>query len=263
MTILAARTQLAAKLEVTEGTAETLSASDALLIANPEFRPAFEIGERENVSASLSQFSSVPGKRSAVIEFDVELKGSGTPGTPPALGKLLKACGFGETVVENTSVTYKPASANISSITMALYMDGVIKKIWGARGNVSLRLEGGLIGILHFVFTGADFSVEDGDLLSGVDYEDTVPPAFLNANFTIDSYAALISRLEIDMGNEVALRSDVNRESGYKAAIITRRKPVLTFDPEMVTVATYDFYGKLREGSEGNLNVQIGTSAGN
>ncbi len=262
--MLKALLQLAAKAEGTEGSAETLAGADALLVMNPSFRPSIEMGPRDNYSASLSRWASVPGKRSGVVEFDVELKGSGTAGTAPALGKLLKACGFGETVAASTSVTYKPASSAIGSMTLALYWNGVIEKIWGARGDVSLRLEDGKPGMLHFVFTGADFSVTDGAMLtSGVAYESTVPPAFLNAAFQVDSYAALVGALEFRMGNKVALRPDANASSGHKSAVITAREPVLTLDPEFVTVATYDFFGKLRSGNLGALTATLGATAGN
>ncbi len=263
MPLIEARTQVAAKIESIEGTAETLSASDAFLAANVKFTPNFAMGERKNVSSSLSPWASIPGVRSAKLEFDVELKGSGTAGTAPALGNLLKACGFGETVVANTSVTYAPASSSISSMTLAVYQDGVIKKIWGARGNVSLKLEDGAPGWLHFEFTGADFSVADGSMLSSVTYESTKPPAFLSATFTIDSYAALIGVLEINMNNEVNLRKDVNTESGYKSAVITGRRPTMTIDPEQVATTSYNFYSKLRSGSEGNLTLTLSGSAGN
>ena len=258
------RTQLAAKAEETEGTAIALAGANALLVQNPQFKPNTPPNTRENVTASLSRFASVPGARYATMEFDVELKGSGSAGTAPALGTLLKACGFGESVVESTSVTYTPASSGISSLTMAMYMDGIIKSIWGARGTVSLKIETGKYGLFHFVFTGADFSVETGAMLSsGVSYEATLPPAFLDASFTVDSYAALVGSLEFNMNNTVALRQDANAESGYLSAVITKREPSLSIDPEMVTVAVYDFYGELRSGTVGALTLTLGASAGN
>ncbi|HSW37862.1 MAG TPA: phage tail tube protein [Acidobacteriota bacterium] len=257
------KTQVAAKIEGTEGAAETLAAADAFLAENAKFKSTIGVSQRNSYSASLSPFAAIPGQRSAQIEFDVEVKGSGTAGTAPVLGKLLKACGFGETVAAGTSVTYKPASSGISSMTLALYMDGVIKKIWGARGDVSLKLENGKPAYLHFVFTGADFSVADGALLANVTYEATTPPPFMNATFTIDSYAALIASMNISMGNTVALRPDVNALSGHKSAVITKRDPKLTYDPELPTVAAYDFYGKLRSGAQGALTLALAGGAGN
>ena len=194
------KTQLAAQIETAEGSAGTLTGADVLLVANPSFKPNTPPIERDNTNSTMSQVAAVMGARSAVIEFDVELKGSGTPGTAPEYGKLLKMCGFSEnTVASPASVTYLPTSTyggspvSLPSGTLALYMDGVVKKIWGARGDVSLKLVTGKFGVLHFAFTGADFSVLDAALLSaGVSYQTTKPPVFMSASFTIDSYAAIL-----------------------------------------------------------------------
>jgi hypothetical protein len=258
------RAQIAAKIEVTEGTAIALAGADAFLAENITWTPGIEMHKRGNVSSSLSKFSEVAGARQASLDFDVELKGSGTAGTAPALGKLLKACGFGETVVAVTSVTYLPASTSISSLTMAMYNDGACYLMWGARGNVSLKLEKGKPGVLHFSFIGADFSVTDVALLTtGVSYETTKPQPFLSAAFLVDSYAALVGSLEFSMGNVLTLRPDVNSASGHKSVAITDRDPVLTLDPEMVLVATYDFFGKWRSASEGALTALVSGAAGN
>jgi hypothetical protein len=261
--MLEAKTQLAIKLESEEGTAETLAASDAILHANGKFTPDTPMYQRPMRSSSLSPFSSVPGARSATIEFDIELKGSGTAGTAPEWAAALLGCGFAEDVSAGVSVAYTPASASIGSYTLALYEDGMIHKIWGARGTVKLALKNGEPGMLSFSFKGADFSVADGALLSGVSYDSTKPPAFLSAQLTIDSYAALLSSLEIDMANALGLRSDANKASGYFSTIISSRVPIMTFDPEKVLVATYDFYGKLRSGAEGALSTVVGSTAGN
>jgi len=261
--MLEQRTQLAAETEAVEGIAETLVAADAVLHANGKFMGNTAMHQRPMRSTSLSPFSAVPGARSGQIEFDVELKGSGAAGTPPEFGELLQACGMLETIVAGTSVTYTPASSSIPSLTMALYEDGMINKIWGARGDVKLVMNQGEPVMLHFVFTGADFSVTDGAFLSGVSYLSTLPPAFLNAQMTVDSYAALVQKLEMAIGNKVALRPDANQSSGNKSALITSRVPVMSMDPEKVLVATYDFYGKLRSGNEGAFTAQIGATAGN
>jgi hypothetical protein len=258
------RSQLAAKIESVEGTAETLAGVDALLVINPKFKPTTAMNARQNITLSLSPFAEIPGARSATLEFDVELKTGGALGTPPEYGKLLKACGFAETTVVSTSVTYLPASTSISSLTLALFIDGIKKQIIGARGDVSLSIKTGGIGLLHFVFTGADFTVTDAALLStGLAYQTSKPFPFLNATFTVDSYAALLSSLDIKMNNKVQLRDSINKPSGYTSAWITDRTPSMTIDPELVTVASYDFYGKLRSGNEGALSTVIGTGAGN
>lgn len=258
------RAQLAAKIEETEGDAQTLAGADAFLAENIAFNPTTAMEQRNNVASSLSPFSQVAGVRSATMEFEVELKGSGEKGTAPALGKLLKACGFGEAVVVSASATYTPASTGLSSLTIGLYNDGVRYQIQGARGNVSLRLEKGKPGRFRFVFTGAEYVVGDVAMLSsGVSYETSKPQPFLSASLSIDSYAALVGLLEFNMGNEVTLRDSVNTASGHLSAVIAGRQPTLSLDPEMVTVATYDWFTKLKTANEGALTATLGATAGN
>ena len=47
------------------------------------------------------------------VTFEVEMAGSGTAGTAPAFGPLLKACGNSETIVTDTSVTYAPSKQQL------------------------------------------------------------------------------------------------------------------------------------------------------
>lgn len=261
MSILKRRTQIAAKAETNEGTAETLGSSDALLVFEPSYDPDIARYKRDPARSTLSQLESLPGERSGKITFIHELVGSGTKGVAPPYGPLLKACGFAETISTGTSVRYDRASASVPSLTLAMYMDGIIKKIWGARGDVKLVLEKGKPGLLHFAFTGADFSLVDGALLTGVSYLAVKPPVFLGAAFTFDSYAAIISKLEIEAGNKVELRDSVNASSGFLSALITEREPKATFDPEMVTVATKDFFGAWRGSTGAALAATLGSTA--
>jgi hypothetical protein len=263
MPLLLQKTQLAAKLEAVEGTAENPLAGDALLVINPAFVPQVEMHERKIVEGDLSTYKSLSGRRSAKLSFEVELKGSGSPGVAPEWGKLLRACGFDEDIVPSTSVTYAPASTAIPSVTLALYLDGLLAKLWGARGTVKLSFTAGKPGSLGLEFTGADFEVLDAAMLSGMSYETTEPEKFLEANFSVDSYAAKIEKLEMDIANSLQLRSDVNRPSGYISALITGRRPGGSLDPELTLVADYDWYAKWRNGTEGSLSTSLGVTAGN
>jgi len=263
--MLTKRAQIAIKVEAVEGTAETLAGADAILVANPKFTPQPKVYDRENVSSSLSPFSAIAGEYWGQIEFDVELKGSGTAGTAPEFGKALLGCGFSETVVPVTSVTYLPASASIGSYSVALFMDGKKYLIWGARGDVSLKLKAGSFGILHFVFTGAGYTVTDVALLSsGVSYQTTKPSIFAGAAImTIDSISANLANLEIKTNNKPQLRETPNKGSGFISAVLTARRPTMSFDPEEVLVATYDYFTKLQSSSLGALSIALTGTAGN
>jgi hypothetical protein len=78
----------------------------------------------------------------------VELAGSGTAGTAPAYGSILKACGFSETIVASTSVTYAPVSSSFSSVTIYYNVDGVRHKLTGCRGTFTLN---GTVGDIPYI----------------------------------------------------------------------------------------------------------------
>lgn len=258
------RAVIAAKLEGTEGTAETLAAADAdVLVFEPSFSPTVTFYERTEVDASLSPYAQVAGSKMATIAFNVNLRGSGSAGTAPKIGKLLKCCGFGETIVGGTSVTYAPISASIPSLTMALYRDGVKKQIRGARGNVSYSGKAGEPGVLNFSFQGVYDGVSDVALLTGTGIETTSLPVLLSAAFTIASFAAKISSISIDMGNKIAMRPDINKAEGFFSCMYSGRTPKGNFDPEEQLVSEHDWYGRFKAGTSGALTFKHDGGAGN
>lgn len=258
------RTQIAAKQETTEGQAMTLANTDAFLaFRQGDPQPNVKMYERSPYRESLSMLPSLPGERTAKLPFQVELTGSGTAGTAPFWGKLMKPCAFAETVTPATSVAYSPASLSIPSMTLAAYMDGVIYLIWGARGNLKLVLEIGKPGLLQFDFEACDFSQLDGALLTGVTYSAVIPPAFLGATFTLDGVAFLVNKVDIDFGNTLAPRPDPNAPSGTRSVLITGRKPKITLDPEMMLASTKDIWTMWKNGATGALACTMGSVAGN
>jgi len=261
--MLSKRCQIAAEIEASEGVAETLEAADAFLAFNPKFTPAIDMHKRSPARTSMSPYPSLPGARSAKISFDVELVGTSSAGNPIHFSDVLRACGVDETLVAGTSATYSPASDAIPSATIAMYMDGKIYKLWGARGSAKLALDAGKPGIFSFEFTGADFSDVDGNFLAGISLNSVLPPVFMNAGMTIDAYAATISKVGIDLGNAVALRKDANSVSGHKSAVVSGKDSTISFDPENVLVATEDFMGNWRDGSQMAFATTLGSAAGN
>ncbi len=263
MPLVEARSQLAAKVEVTEGTAIALAAADAVLAGDIVFDPDITMEELNLQSSSLSPFPGVAGSRMARITCRVPLKGSGTAGTPPEFGKLIRACGYGETIVGATSVTYAPASTAIPSLTMAKYVDGKRYLLAGARGNFTLTFPSGRPAFIEFDFLGTSIADSDATLLAGVSYQTSVPQPFQNASFTINTYGAIIEAMVIASANTLALRDDANSAQGFLSAKITDRLATLTLNPEDVILATEDFWATWEGGSLVVLAAQLGQSAGN
>ena len=88
------------------------------------------------------------------MNFKVELVPSGTAGTAPAWGPLLRACACAQVIVAGTSVTYNPISDNHESVTIHLWIGGTRYVLNGARGTCIFRLNAQGIPYMEFAFKG-------------------------------------------------------------------------------------------------------------
>jgi len=253
--MLTRRRVIAAKIESVEGTAESITVSDAGILAiDPKFDPEFKKNERSIALNTLSKLVPVMGTQSARLTFKAELKGPGaaySSSVTPALGKYLRACGFAETIVTTSgseTATYKPASTGVPSLTIWCYEDGVIKKMKGCRGNVKFSGKNGEPCYAEFEFLGVYDGTVDGAIVSPT-FEASVPPVLLSAILNLDAYAAIAASWSVDMGNDTQLREDFSAAAGFLSCLITDRRPTGKFDPEFVLVATHDFLGKWKAGT--------------
>lgn len=117
MTARARKKVLLAKIEGTAGVDASPAAADAVLVENPLFTPDVNLINTNEVGGSLDVSSPIVGGIRGRVTFDVYLKGSGTAGTAPEWGKLLKACGFAETV---TGTAVPAAAEALQSGTSAI-----------------------------------------------------------------------------------------------------------------------------------------------
>lgn len=263
MVMLTQRYQVAVEIEDTEGTVETLEAADVILAFDPSLTPNVEMHKRYPGRSSLSPYPSLPGNRSGQMSFTCELTGTSSAGDSLHFTDALQACGVLETLVAGTSATYTPASDSIDSVTLGLYRDGKLRRVWGARGNCRLILEVGKPALLQFEFQGADWDESDTSLLGGVTLNSITPPVCNGISLTMNTYSATLSKVEINLGNQLSLRKDANASSGNKSAVITGKEATLSFDPEDVLVATEDFMGTWRAGTEVAFEATLGSDAGN
>lgn len=258
------REVLLAKIETTYNTDPTPIASDAVLVENLSWsNEGLRMNERPAVRANLGKLKKIFGGRLLTVTFDCEIKGSGSAGTAPEIGALLRACGMDETIVASTSVTYTPVSTGHESCTLYLYRDAKRFIVTGCRGNASFNLETGAQGKVSFTLTG-HVSAETDTAMITPSYDSTVPVPVLSAGFSWDSYAAVISKLAFDMGNTVATPPNMNAADGYAAVQITGRDVTGSFDPEDTIVATQNWLADLVAGTSGILTTGvIGSTAGN
>jgi len=257
---------LLAKIESSYGTDPTPSGSaNAILVRNLSITPqSANLADRELVRPYLGHSEQIPVDVHAVVEFECELAGSGAAGTAPAWGPLVRACGFAETINAGTSVVYDPVSASFESVTCYFHVDGVLHKLTGARGTVSLALEHGALPVLRFAMTGLYQTVADAALpsltLTAWKKPDPVNNAYTSA-LSLHGFAnGVMSALSIDVANQVEFRSLVG---GSESVLITDRAPAGSIALEAVTVATKDWWSLAKNATTGALSVTHGASAGN
>lgn len=266
MPLLSRKRLILAETESTYGTDPTpTEASNAILVRNVEVTPLeVETVNRELVRPFLGQSDQLLASERVLINFEVELAGSGTAGTAPAYGPLLKACRCTETVDAGVSVTYAPNSdTSPSSVTIYFNNDGVLHKATGCRGSFALNAEVGAIPSISFTFTGI-YSTPTDVSISGPTYSNQAAPlVFKNGNtssFQVFSYAACLQSLSFDMANETVFRELVGCD---KEIMIVDRAPAGDVVIEAVPVATHNFFNDATGTSTGNLTFQHGSTAGN
>lgn len=263
MPLIAQRALMVAKQEVTEGTAETLANTDGFLCYEPTFDEVTDIHDRDPIRNSLSPMTPVTGRRYGVMTFKIEVKGSGTAGTAPEWGKLMKFCKMTETVVAVTSVTYTPASTGDASATIAFYVDGKRYQLVGARGTWRFAASVGEIVFLEFTFWGK-CTITDQTLLTGTTFNSTIPQPLLSTAFTLHANTAhIVESVEMDIANTLALRPDISQSDGIKSVLVPNRRPVGSIKVEERLASDFDFYGRLFAGTTGNFSLTLGATAGN
>jgi hypothetical protein len=264
------RMVLGSKVESSEGTANAPVGADCnLLVEDVKFEADIDQFDRKPLSADLSPYASIAGMRKARLTCKIELKGSGTAGTAPAIGKLLKACGMSETLVAVTSATYAPLTLAVPTLTIDLFSvpasgNNIRERMVGARGTYRISAKVGQPVYLEFTFQGAYAPVTDQSALTPSGLETILPQAFLSTAFSMHALTThKVSMFNIDMGNSLAHRTDISLASGVLSCLIIDRKPTFSFDPEKELVTTHDYYGKMLSNNEGALSVVVGATAGN
>lgn len=265
MTLLTRRQLILAKEETTYGTDPTpTEGSNAILVRSISATPLeSDTVSRELIRPYLGQSEQLLGQTRVSIEFEVELAGSGTAGTAPAYGPLLKACGLSETVSASTSVTYAPVSSSFDSVTIYFNNSGVLHKATGCRGTFSLNAEVGAIPTIAFTFTGI-YAAPTDSAISGPTYANQADPLLFKngntTNFEIFSYAGCLQSLSFEMANEVVYRELVGCD---KEVLIVNRAPSGEAVIEAVAVGTHNFFNDATGSSTGNLTFEHGGTAGN
>ena len=252
------------KKEATYGTDSTPVGTDALLVRNLEITPVeADVVSRDLIRNYLGNSPQLLANTRVSITFQVEMAGSGTAGTAPRYGGILQACGFSETIVAATSVTYAPVSSSFSSATIYFNNDGIRHIMTGCRGTFTLNAEVGQIPTIDFTMIGVYNAPTDTALPTTTYSAQASPLIFKQGNtsgFEFFSYAGCLQSVSLDIANETVYRELVGCT---KEVQITNRAPSGTVMIEAVSLATKDFFSISQTDTTGNLTFLHGTTAGN
>jgi hypothetical protein len=264
MALLSRKRLILVKTEATYGTDSTPAGTDALLVRNLDITPlSGDVVSRDLIRPYLGNFDQLISLTSVVINFEVELAGSGTAGLAPKYDAILKACGLSSSIASGTSVTYSPVSSSFSSATIYFNVDGVLHKLTGCRGSMTMSCAVGAIPTLAFNLTGVYNAPTDTAQPSVTYSAQATPLIFREGNtssFSFFSYSGVLQSVDFNLANNLVYRELVG---GTKETLITDRKPAGTVMIEAPTIATKDFFTTALGSSTGNLTFLHGTTAGN
>lgn len=163
----------------------------------------------------------------------------------------------------DANVAYRPVSAAFESATIYFNVDGVLHRMTGARGTVSLDYKVKDIPVYKFNFTGVYQTVTDTAAPTPVYTPFLTPLPVTNVNttpFTLHNFAGVMSELSIDFSNSIVHRTLVG---GSEAVLLTDRQPQGSITIEADTVAAKDWWTIARNATLGGLGITHGTAAGN
>jgi hypothetical protein len=267
MPLLRRKTLILAKIEATYGTNSSPSGSDAILVRNLDITPLeADVVGRDLIRPYYGNSDQLLANPRVRVTCEVELAGSGTAGTAPRYGPLLKSCGISETIVASTSVTYAPRSdfpTAGTSCTIVYNIDGVQHAVTGARGTFTMNCELGQIPTLQFEMTGVYNNPTDTAQPAVTYAAQATPLIFRDGNtsaFSFFSYSGCLMSVNMQLANSVVYRELVGCT---KQVLITDRKPAGTVSIEAPTIATKDYFSIALGSATGSLSFLHGTTAGN
>ena len=198
-----------------------------------------------------------------VLEFEVELAGSGAAGTAPKFAPLLLSCATSETITAVTSAAYQPVAGDGSYLTLWCYLDGVLFKMTDALGTVAWTLNSEEIPVQKFTFTGTYETMTDTAFPVGISFAGFTKPLTVGKmntpTFTLDGIDLTVKSFGLDMANQVKWRDWI----GNSGARNPDRNPTASGVFELTSVAAKNWGEAVRLGTEMPLVVEHGTVAGN
>lgn len=248
--------------EYNDGSTTPAAATDAILTREITVTPLSGNDiDRTFVRPFYGNSPRAAGEKHVEVQVEVELNTSGTAGTVPPWGKMLRCCGFSEVVVATESVTYSPVSENEDSGVFFAHVDGNLHKGRGVHGTAAFTVNAENMPVIRFTLRGLISPVTQEQLPNvtlsqwraalAVNTLNTEPLAFMGAVVPFNQFS-------LDMAGEVVHKKIV----GANDIQITGRAPSGQLVIEDPGVGTVNYFEVSQNAGTGPLKMTHGKIAG-
>ncbi|MCU0905374.1 MAG: hypothetical protein MUE83_16125 [Tabrizicola sp.] len=238
---------------------------NAILATDVKFQPMEGTDVNRNLDLPyLGAQGTIPNELHAKFSCKVELAPSGTAGTAPAWGPMLRACACAQVVNAGVSVVYNPITDNHESATLKLTVDGTLFQAVGVRGNAKMTINAQGIPYLEFEFTGLFVQpIEQAN--PAVTLTAFRPPRVASAantpTFRINGVDLVMRTFEMDLGNKVEPRFLVG--VGAEQILITQREEMIKTQVEAQPLTAINPFALAAAQTAVAVNLTHGIGAGN
>jgi len=250
-----------AKIEATYGVNASPLGTDAVLSKDVELTPLeAESLERGLVKPYLGADEKLVFGAHVLLNFKVEAQGSGTLGTPPSVGSMLRSAGFAEVIDPGTSVEYMLADTNQESATVYFYQGTTLHAMTGARASVKYMMEK---GIPYFEFNVIGLYVDPAIVaVPTADWSTWQKPTLSGkgrtSGFALMGYAAEPYKLELDVGQAVKYTQTLVSEK----IELNDRDAKGSVSIEAPALDQHNYFVDAKENNNGALTITHGNTAG-
>jgi hypothetical protein len=253
-----------AKEQTAFGTPATLAANQNAILTRSAMPSPIKatFTERGLVRPYFGNSDKVVSGEHAMLEFEVELAGSGTAGTAPALAPLLIGCGFAQTLSAGVSAAYNLVTPGYKFLTLACNLDGIQFLLTDALLDVSCEMNPKGIPVLKFTSIGKYNPPTDTSMPVNASFAAFMKPLAVSRTntptFTLHGTSPCVEAFSWALGNEQGWRERINCNGAER----TDRKTTANLTIELPTVASRNWAETTRLGTSGALQVIHGTAAG-
>lgn len=249
---------LLAKIETTKGVDSVpVVGANAVRIKTGKITVTQESLMRDVVKQTMGPLPHLVGKQIFQLEIEVEVKSSGTLGTAPELGVLMRGCGLNETIVAVTSVAYDPLTSAHKSLSMYWYEDGLRYVMLGAVGKCSFDAQIGAVPMLKFTFMAPYVAPTVVAAPAGAVYQSAAPLVMNNTDVINDGSPIKVGAFSLEDGNDV----QHHYTTAQSEFTIANRLPKLKLTKDSVGTAAE--WTALNAGTNAALSATFGTVAAN